>query len=258
MGKCHSSFGPSLSGMLCRRRSRRPSRWTVSSPGSPLSSNSTNPSPPIPTPSPIPNPPCPTPQPPSHHPLFWTNMESEIFGPDAPHTTAFIQQNHQKNDVGCINGRRRMCMHTSMHTRICVRTRSHTKCAHTQMHVVKLCTHTHTHIVVARFTHTHTHAHTHTHTLYGCMQLCVCTHMHTRASANTHTHTHTHTHVRENSQFSLLRSVWTTWIPKPTTKKSANHHPDCCSTPPLSTPGVRLHSGPLPDWIKHSVNFSTN
>ena len=28
-------------------------------------------------------------------------MESEIFGPDVPHTTV-LQQNHQKNDVGCI------------------------------------------------------------------------------------------------------------------------------------------------------------
>ena len=36
IGKCHSSLGPSLSGMLCRRRSRRSSRWTVSSPDSPL------------------------------------------------------------------------------------------------------------------------------------------------------------------------------------------------------------------------------
>ena len=45
IGKCHSSLGPSLSGMLYRMRSRRPSRWTVSSPGSPLSSNFTNPSP---------------------------------------------------------------------------------------------------------------------------------------------------------------------------------------------------------------------
>ena len=107
IGKCHSSLGPSLSGMLCRRRSRRPSRWTVSSPGSPISSNSTNPFPPCPLPPPSQIPPCPTPQPPSHHPLFWTKMESEIFGPDAPHTTALIQQNHQKNDVGCINGRRR-------------------------------------------------------------------------------------------------------------------------------------------------------
>ena len=52
IGKCHSSLGPSLSGMLYHRRSRRPSRWTVSSPGSPLSSNSTNPFPPPPLPPP--------------------------------------------------------------------------------------------------------------------------------------------------------------------------------------------------------------
>ena len=102
-GKCHSSHEPSLSGMLYRRRLQKPSRWTVSSPGSPLSSNSNNP---FPHPRSIPNPPCPTPQPPPHHPLFWTKMESEIFGPDMPQTTV-LQQNHQKNDVGCINGRRR-------------------------------------------------------------------------------------------------------------------------------------------------------
>ena len=78
-----------------------------SSPGSPVSSNSTNPFPPPPILPPSQSPSCPTPQPPSHHPLFWTKMESEIFGPDVPHTTALIQQNHQKNDVGCINGRRK-------------------------------------------------------------------------------------------------------------------------------------------------------
>ena len=52
-GKCRSFHEPSLSGMLYQRRLRRPSRWTFSIPGSPLSSNSTNPSP-TPTPSPHP------------------------------------------------------------------------------------------------------------------------------------------------------------------------------------------------------------
>ena len=44
-GKCHFFYVPSLSGMLYQRRLRTPSRWTFSSPGSPLLSNSTNPSP---------------------------------------------------------------------------------------------------------------------------------------------------------------------------------------------------------------------
>ena len=52
IGKCHSSLGPSLSGMLYRRRSQRPSRWTASSPGSLLSSDFTNPFPPPPLPPP--------------------------------------------------------------------------------------------------------------------------------------------------------------------------------------------------------------
>ena len=43
-----------------QRKLRRPSHWTFSSPGSPLSSNSTIPSPHPYPPPPVPNPPCPT------------------------------------------------------------------------------------------------------------------------------------------------------------------------------------------------------